>query len=526
MKKIQLPKFTEKMKRRFLAGACGVLMIFISIMAYFTSTEQVTNRFTVGEVKIDLVEPNWVGDADTSLENNHRVVNGTKVSYRDANYILPGELVPKDPKIVNTGKNEAIVFMKVEVPTYTDVLGEEHEVFVVTSANVTEGQNNSDVTPYYEFSKLKVGDSLEEPADNWCYMGKANGNDHTYIFGYCEILNPENSANNIIDNDNFTTANEQNEPTPFQTQNLFKYVMLNPELNGIDSYEGDKFYNTNGTPVAQEIKVYAYGVQSQFLTNNGNAITPAATGFTQTQLTTIWTTAGFGELENDKIPDADNHNKYGIPEDNPSNGNAWTSGEGTPIVNGKRNVLTRQITYHNGKNVADNNYVVTYKKIQGDTEWTGWYPTCNENTTWCVGDGTNGYFNSLQQLQSYINNSSGDLTINLNDGDFPAEPTAEQKNPTVQTLTVLFKENQGADAATVATAEFTRIGTTGNFTLTSWNDTFPENKPNDTELGWTDSSSNESIDNYDELTTYINNLTPTFTNNKATESVYKVTATP
>ena len=118
------------------------------------------------------------------------------------------------------------------------------------------------------------------------------------------------------------------------------------------------------------------------------------------------------------------------------------------------------------------------------------------------------------------------MTINLNDGDFPAEPTAEQKNPTVQTLTVLFKENQGADAATVATAEFTRIGTTGNFTLTSWNDTFPENKPNDTELGWTDSSSNESIDNYDELTTYINNLTPTFTNNKATESVYKVTATP
>lgn len=459
MNKIQFPKFTEKMKRRFLAGASGVLMIFISIMAYFTSTEQVTNRFTVGEVKIDLVEPNWVGDADTSLENNNRKVDNKDVSYSDANYILPGELVPKDPKIVNTGKNEAIVFMKVEMPVYTDVLGEEHEVFVVSSRN---GEYNADVTPYYEFSKLQPGDFLDGAASNWCYLGKVGetGQDkHTYIFGYKIVLNPEEQSKKIKDGVNEITA-QDHEPLDYETDNLFKYVMLNPELNSIDAGQGETFYNSDGTPVLQNIKIYAYGVQSQFLSNNGTAITPADTGFTSDQLTSIWETAKFGEIANNTIPEADNHNKYDIPADPrnknyPTEGNAWTNGEGTPIISGDKGVLTRKITYANDGN--DASFEVIYKKIQGDSSWIGWYPSVDANTTWKIG---NTVFSTLQELQNYINNSTGDLTINLESGTFPDSTSLsnEDKNPSVTTVTVTFKESGNANAATVGTAEFTKIG--------------------------------------------------------------------
>ena len=85
--------------------ALGIL-ITGGILAYLTDTDQKTNVFTVGSVKINLTEENW---NPTSGED-----------------ILPGDEISKDPKIDNVGKNSAYVYIKVEQPS-------------VTLANNTEG---------------------------------------------------------------------------------------------------------------------------------------------------------------------------------------------------------------------------------------------------------------------------------------------------------------------------------------------------------------------------------------------------
>jgi hypothetical protein len=69
------------------------------ISAYFTDTDTATNVVTVGEVKIDLTEPNW--------NNNHATT--------------PNETVAKDPQVTNIGKSDAFVYLEVVIP-YANVV--------------------------------------------------------------------------------------------------------------------------------------------------------------------------------------------------------------------------------------------------------------------------------------------------------------------------------------------------------------------------------------------------------------------
>lgn len=70
--------------------------------AYFTSTETVENKFTVGNVTIDVEEPNWNED--------------------DAKDFVPNKELPKDPTIENTGDNDAYVYFEVVVPTADGII--------------------------------------------------------------------------------------------------------------------------------------------------------------------------------------------------------------------------------------------------------------------------------------------------------------------------------------------------------------------------------------------------------------------
>ena len=74
------------------------------LFAYLTDTDQKTNVFTVGSIKIELTETNW------------NPSNGQD--------ILPGDQISKDPKINNIGRNAAYVYIKVVNPIVTLSSGE------------------------------------------------------------------------------------------------------------------------------------------------------------------------------------------------------------------------------------------------------------------------------------------------------------------------------------------------------------------------------------------------------------------
>ena len=135
----------KKLTAIFLCIALVAIAIVGASMAYFTDTKEATNTFTVGNVKIDLIESRFhrVGlenSGDTSIEDPTTTVSGMKYvadgteAFTDeaikedaenyANYIgtrgqnmVPGRGVAKCPYVVNTGNNDAYIRIRVMVPT-------------------------------------------------------------------------------------------------------------------------------------------------------------------------------------------------------------------------------------------------------------------------------------------------------------------------------------------------------------------------------------------------------------------------
>ena len=98
MQKQNKKKFKTAMLSVLLVG----VMVATGIGAYFTATDTKTNVFTVGNVDIELQEPNW--------ENNYPTT--------------PNETVKKDPQIKNIGDQDAYVYMTVDMPYATVVIAD------------------------------------------------------------------------------------------------------------------------------------------------------------------------------------------------------------------------------------------------------------------------------------------------------------------------------------------------------------------------------------------------------------------
>lgn len=105
-----------KTKRKaLLLALCAVLLVAASVlgtMAYLTSTAEVKNTFTVGNVAITMDEKDVDNDTDTADNVNiNGEVRDTKNSYK----LLPGHEYTKDPVIrVTAGSENCYLFVKVD----------------------------------------------------------------------------------------------------------------------------------------------------------------------------------------------------------------------------------------------------------------------------------------------------------------------------------------------------------------------------------------------------------------------------
>ena len=96
-----------KTKTKALALAlCAVLLVVGTVfatMAYLTSTDEVVNTFTVGQVHIILDEKDV--DEDTNKEDNRTVENETR-DRANAYKLFPGGTYEKDPMVTILGGSE------------------------------------------------------------------------------------------------------------------------------------------------------------------------------------------------------------------------------------------------------------------------------------------------------------------------------------------------------------------------------------------------------------------------------------
>ena len=136
------------MKKKITALCLCVALLAVAVvgasLAYFTDTKTATNTFTVGNVKIDLIESRFHREGndnsgDTSIPDptqtasgmqyvtdGHKAFTDDEIKADAANYsayigergknMVPGRNFAKCPYVINTGSNDAYVRIRVMAP--------------------------------------------------------------------------------------------------------------------------------------------------------------------------------------------------------------------------------------------------------------------------------------------------------------------------------------------------------------------------------------------------------------------------
>ena len=138
------------MKKKLLVLGLCVALAAIAIagasLAYFTDTKSATNTFTVGNVKIDLIESkfhrtgsdnsgdtslpdpttkaagmefipdNWTIFTDDEIKEDAKTYAADYLAVKGEN-MVPGRGVAKCPYVINTGANDAYIRVRVMVPS-------------------------------------------------------------------------------------------------------------------------------------------------------------------------------------------------------------------------------------------------------------------------------------------------------------------------------------------------------------------------------------------------------------------------
>ncbi len=161
--------FMRKSKKQLLRAliACGLVVSVAAggTVAYLTDAETATNTFTVGKVKIDLEEPGYPGNDSDEVKN-----------------IIPNQEIVKDPQIENTGNNDALVFIRVEIPqeTFTD------------EDDGTGEQKKQDLF------RLKGVSDQWEPLRTETVAGEDGKAKTSYVYGYKKTLGKDATTDKLF----------------------------------------------------------------------------------------------------------------------------------------------------------------------------------------------------------------------------------------------------------------------------------------------------------------------------------------
>lgn len=162
MKKLNLRKVA-------IAGALIAILAVGSAVAFFTDRDNKVNQFTVGNISIQLQEPNWNAD------------NGKNLT--------PNKTIKKDPQITNDGPNDAFVFLQVKVP--------------VANVKTAAADGSLQAAKSQDLFTYTVNDSWVEVSR------KSSADSTTYIYAYVgadgtmKTLAPGKTTNALFDSVTF-----------------------------------------------------------------------------------------------------------------------------------------------------------------------------------------------------------------------------------------------------------------------------------------------------------------------------------
>lgn len=222
----------KRIKNLLIAVAMLVILIVGGVSAYFTATDELTNKFTVGNVSIEIVEPEYLALTDSDDDG----VSDLSMA------VAPNMQVKKDPYVENTSEtNPAFVFLRVTVPKAEIYTSDVEQGNLSESAAVTQLFQLNDATNTDANKGLSWEGTDTFNKAEWFLVStdSSNADCNIYIFAYGTSIE--------------CTALEAGETT---SKPLFNSVTFCNAVNAEDFAE-----------MNPEIKIEAFAIQATDLTS-------------------------------------------------------------------------------------------------------------------------------------------------------------------------------------------------------------------------------------------------------------------
>lgn len=145
-------------KKKILVLAVSVALVAIlaigGSLAYFTDTKSATNTFTVGNVKIDLIEQQTTENGLDTFQNGKLLVPGTSSD---------GNAQSKIVTVKNTGNNDAWVWVDLYVPAY--LVSSEYPSNESKNALHWNSYGHFNVEYYPGYAESAIADGIVDASD-------------------------------------------------------------------------------------------------------------------------------------------------------------------------------------------------------------------------------------------------------------------------------------------------------------------------------------------------------------------------
>ena len=167
----------------------GVLAVG-GMTAYFTDRDSQLNKIEIGQVKIDLTEPEW--DKKTDSDND-----GIK---DHAQNVVPTQSIVKDPMVTNKGVNDAYIYVTFSIP----------KANIYTALTDGNKANNGQKAVTQLFDYYNAAGTANTSNAGWTLLSSvtSDANVNTYTYGYNTPVAPGKSTNKLFDTVKFCNAIE------------------------------------------------------------------------------------------------------------------------------------------------------------------------------------------------------------------------------------------------------------------------------------------------------------------------------